>query len=429
MRIGQTFRYSRPYDATKKTIDGLPNYFHYTSSPGTKLSLLESGINPIQRISAPGGQRCPAILISSSPHKIGSPETPWQDYFDPDNGHVHYFGDNKEPSVDPTNPNGNKVLLEQFSLQSSPVLAERKLACPIIVFQRVRVGSRAKGNVQFQGFGIVTQARRVTQYDRKNNRPFSNYAFDFTLFSLTAENEEFSWDWITKRRDAALTSDETLKFAPQSWRKWVKGGSPAVARCRRRVVKLLTINTAEQTAINGSKEAKILKGVYDYYANRKSRFEALAAFVAGRVISANGVEYRPGWITPSTSDGGADFVGRLDVGTGLARAKIIVLGQAKCEKLTTPTGGNHIARTVARLRRGWIGTYVTTSYFSEAVQREVLEDKYPIVLVNGLRIAKEVDAAMHEAGVSNLNSFLDSIDATYDDQVMDRQPEELIYES
>jgi len=84
MRIGEIFRYSRPYNAREETIDGLPNFFHYTSSPGAKLALLDSGINPIQKISAPDGQRCPAILISSSPHKIGSPETPWQDFFDPD---------------------------------------------------------------------------------------------------------------------------------------------------------------------------------------------------------------------------------------------------------------------------------------------------------------------------------------------------------
>ena len=50
-----------------------------------------------------------------------------------------------------------------------------------------------------------------------------------------------------------------------------------------------------------------------------------------------------------------DFVGRLDVGSGHSTAKLVVLGQAKCEKLQSATGGNHIARTVARLRRGWIG--------------------------------------------------------------------------
>lgn len=65
-----------------------------------------------------------------------------------------------------------------------------------------------------------------------------------------------------------------------------------------------------------------------------------------------------GWITSATSDGGADFYGRLDVGSGFGQAKLIVLGQAKCESFSSPTGGNHIARTVARLRRvGWVFSY------------------------------------------------------------------------
>lgn len=171
MIIGEIFRYARPYDDTPGVVDDLPNYFHFTRSPGAKMPLLESGINPIQKISAPDGQRCPAILISSSPHKISSPETPWQDFFDPDNGHVHYYGDNKKPGADPTMPNGNKALLEQFSLQSSPEVSAREISCPIIVFKRVRVGKRAKGNVQFQGVGIVTRSSRVTQYDRLAESP------------------------------------------------------------------------------------------------------------------------------------------------------------------------------------------------------------------------------------------------------------------
>lgn len=427
MKTGQIFRYARPYDSADEIIDGLANYFYFTKSPGAKLALLESGINPIQKIIAPDGPRCPAILISSSPHKIGSMETPWQDYFDPDNGHVHYHGDNKAPGVDPTTPNGNRALLEELSLHLSPDMEDRRTSCPIMAFRRVRVANRTKGNVQFQGFGIITRAQRVTQYDRRNERSFSNYSFDFAIFSLTEEHEVFPWEWITRRRDPKLTAGESLKFAPRSWQRWVKTG--AVEPSRRRVIKLLTVHPKGQRPTLRSTEDKILNTVYDYYTNRKSRFEALAAFITQRVISASGVGYRPGWITPATSDGGADFVARLDVGTGLAGAKIIVLGQAKCEKLTSPTGGNHIARTVARLRRGWIGAYVTTSFFSEAVQREVLEDKYPIILVNGLRLAAEIDAAMHESGISVVTSFLDSIDATYEEQVMDRQPEELLLES
>jgi len=111
---------------------------------------------------------------------------------------------------------------------------------PVVCFRRVRVGSRTKGNVQFQGFGIITKVERVTQYDRRAEALFSNYAFDFAIFSLSEENEEFSWDWIPARRDGTRSSDECLRLAPQSWQIWVKEGSGVVERCRRRVVKLLT---------------------------------------------------------------------------------------------------------------------------------------------------------------------------------------------
>jgi len=268
----------------------------------------------------------------------------------------------------------------------------------------------------------------VTQFDRRNNRPFPNYSFDFAVFDQSKENEEFSWKWITARRDSSKKNAETIKLAPATWKAWVQKGSNGIELCRRRVVKTLTYTSNEQKPPKSSPEAKVLDTIYKFYSKRKSRFEALAAFVAERVISTNEHSYRPGWITPSTSDGGADFVGRLDVGSNLASAKIIVLGQAKCEKLTTPTGGNHIARTVARLRRGWIGVYVTTSYFSEAVQREVLEDKYPIILINGYRIAQELLTAMYEDGVSKAEDFLKRIDDTYEEQIMVREPEEILYE-
>ena len=106
----------------------------------------------------------------------------------------------------------------------------------------------------------------------------------------------------------------------------------------------------------------------------------------------------------------------------------MVLGQAKCEKIDSPTGGNHIARTVARLKRGWIGVYVTTSYFSEAVQREVLEDKYPILLVNGQMLAQAVQKIVHEQGLPDIKTFLENVDRGYGSQVMQRDPEEILYE-
>lgn len=426
MRIGDIFRYSRPYDPGPSVIDGLPNYFHHTFTEGQSLSLLESGINPIQKIIG-NNHRRPAILVSSSPHKIGSAETPWQDFFDPDNGHIRYFGDNKVPGNNPASPDGNKALLEQFELHTSLDRKKRLLACPIICFKRVRVGARAKGNVRFQGFGVISRAERVTQYDRKHDRPFTNYVYDFIIFSLAEENEEFDWGWVSGRRDSSLSNEEVLACSPRSWRTWVEKGPVALEKCRRRVVKLLTYTSREQRPLPGSHEWHALREIYSFYSVGKSRFEALASVVAARIIKGDGHSYRNGWITPATSDGGADFIGRIDIGTDLARVKVIVLGQAKCEKPDVATGGNHIARTAARLRRGWVGIYVTTSYFSEAVQREVLEDKYPIILVNGFRLANEVLSMVYEQGYATLDSFLNSIDKEYENQVVERDPEEILF--
>lgn len=97
MRISQVFRYARPYSPDPEEIDGFPNYFYATFSQGQKLPLLDKGINPIQKVDAIDGERLPAVLISSSPHKIGSYETPWQDFFDTDRGHIRYFGYPKKP--------------------------------------------------------------------------------------------------------------------------------------------------------------------------------------------------------------------------------------------------------------------------------------------------------------------------------------------
>jgi hypothetical protein len=88
MRIGDVYRYARPYSVLPEKIDGLVNYFYATQTGGCTLALLEKGINAIGTIEAPEGFRRPAILIRSSPHKIGSYETPWQDVFDTDNGHT-----------------------------------------------------------------------------------------------------------------------------------------------------------------------------------------------------------------------------------------------------------------------------------------------------------------------------------------------------
>ncbi len=87
--------------------DGYLNFHFLTKSIEANNLQLEKGINPSAKIKTCLGQLVrPAILISSSPNKKGSIETPWEDFYDVDNGHIRYFGDNKEPGKDPATAPG-----------------------------------------------------------------------------------------------------------------------------------------------------------------------------------------------------------------------------------------------------------------------------------------------------------------------------------
>jgi hypothetical protein len=428
LRIGEVFRYSRPYSAESAVIDGYPNHFFATNFPGHALAQLEGGINQIGYVNAPEGQRRPAILIRSSPHKIGSQDTPWQDTFDPDNGHIRYYGDNKEPGKNPAEAPGNKVLLDAFTNHSTLDNQLRIRAIPLLFYRAVTRNEKAKGYVEFNGFGIIQNVELITQYDRANERAFPNYAFDFVIFDMRAENEEFDWNWINDRRNPKLAIEDTLKKAPQSWKNWIKNGPKSLERNRRRVSKLFVATTSEQQPINNSREEAALKTIYRFYSKKKSRFEALASTIAARYIKESGGVYKEGWITPASADHGADFYGRLDIGFGFGKVKVILLGQAKCEAPDTPTSGTHIARTVARLKRGWVGAYVTTSYFSESVQREIIEDSYPILLINGKKLAETSLKIVHDDGYKSIESFLADVDTQYENKIKSRRPEELLLE-
>jgi hypothetical protein len=80
------------------------------------------------------------------------------------------------------------------------------------------------------------------------------------------------------------------------------------------------------------------------------------------------------------------------------------------------------------LRRGWIGAYVTTSYFSEPVQREVFEDQYPIVLVHGRDVAQTTVQLAHESGHKDVDAYFSTLDERYESLISHRRPEEILFD-
>lgn len=428
MRIGDILRYPAKPDPSVNEIDGLANFFHEVWLGGAALPKLDRGINPIASVAAVDGTRRPAILIRGNPHRAGSILTPWQDHFSPDTGHIRYFGDRKvDQSGYAVDSPGNKLLvIEQFPFHSGLDAESRKRAAPLLFFRGVPHAGREKGHVQFQGFGLIERAEFVSQLDQKTQRAFSNVRYDFAVMSAVSEGEELDWGWINARRDPRLSMDDCLALAPAAWQWWVKHGSTSLPRVRRMLSRLRTVSAEEQRPEVGSREARTLQAISQHYADRKHRFELLAEQVVQDVVTTSGMDYVRGWITPRSADGGADFVGRLDVGQGLGGTRLVLLGQAKCEKASAPTSGTHIARTVARLRRGWIGAYVTTSFFSKPVQAEVIDDEYPIMLLGGRQVASTVEKIMFELGANKVEAFLGELDKQYDDRVRFRQPSEIL---
>lgn len=384
IKVGQIFRV--PYRGYRSDAGGLTSYQDLTRGSHAKSADLQKGMFFYQQVTEPGQKfdRIPAFIFHSNPFKKGAEGTPWVDVVEPDAGYCLFHGDNRRAGAAPLESRGNAKFVQVQNFYADPGL--RKYAPPILVFEQVEYNGNKRGYRCFCGFGVPIRRALATQKE-KTGRYFTNLVIELVLFRLERENESFDWNWIDARRDASINSDAALLTSPTSWKDWVDGGDLAIEGCRRIVARQTVVDLSEQRRTT-TEEHKILVGVFDYYRKKRHAFEGLASFVAKKVL---GNQCRRGWVTQRSGDGGVDFVCRLDLGDRSDRLTLtpaVVLGQAKCVGLETAIGGHALARVVARLQRGWIGVFVTTGAFSRAAQLELAQDRYPIVLVNGLRLAK-----------------------------------------
>lgn len=422
LRVGEVYRYASSRDQNSPMLDGCPNYHYVTHSPGEKLALLEAGINGMAKV----GERRPAILIRSSPRKAGTEDTPWHDVFDLDHGHVRYFGDHKVTSTKPVGrTTGNAALLEAFVGHQGRTPEARVAAVPLLLFRSVSHNGKHKGYLEFCGLGIIERAERLVQRSGGEHTSFVNYVYDIALIDLCEEEDQVSWDWVAARRDENVTDQEALARAPRAWQEWVRRGNSALPRLRRQVARAKVVKVRDQRPKTSIDKAE-LDWVYQRFDGHKHAFEALASAVAARVLGAGGQNYREGWLTSRSGDGGTDFVGRLDIGSGLAGTSLVVLGQAKCVKPTSLISAEQIARVVARLRRGWIGVYVTTAAYSEKAQQEIVEDQYPIVLISGMELLRELRRMARDDFGDDLPACVEHQLSEREMAVTHRRPEEIL---
>lgn len=420
LKIGKIYRMPRPQQQDSPQVDGMDNFYYESRTPGIGFEF-QRGIHNVRNITGPNGEsRCPLIIISSTPRKAGSEDTPWRDRYDSEHGYVKYYGDNKPNRGRPENAPGNRILLELLKYYDSPNEAERlKKAVPVIFFEKCSYDGRPKGNAIFHGFGLLESIELVTQCG-KNQEYFANYLFNFCIFSLTEDNEEFNWKWIEDRCDQTKNVEDTMRYAPASWKRWIREGKESLHLVRRNISGYGLVKDVDQLPTN----PQILNDIYHYYDGRKHEFEYLAMEITMKIIEESGTACVPGWITKKSGDGGIDYILRIDIGKEkLSSVNIIVLGQAKCTDPSKATNGTDIARTVARMKRGWIGAYVTTSYFSESVQKEVKEGSYPIMMINGAKVAAVVERELFETK-QHLGEYLSRLKEKY--KQLNQIPEDVL---
>ena len=433
LEIGKVYRVSRKEKNSEvKEVDGLPNFFHETSIPhaGTQFEV-QRGIHVFAKVKGPDGkERIPMIFITSSPYKAGSEDTPWKDIFEPDQGRIKYYGDNKSSKNAPESVPGNKALLGLMQVyQTSDSEIRAKEGVPLLFFERVTVDGRFKGNLKFHGFGIATAAKRVTQYtkDKKSNRKdcFLNYQYDFVVFSLEQEHDKLDFvRWIGSRYNTLLTAEQTNQYAPQSWQDWINNGN--VEKVRRVINGNKIIRYSEQLPDLGSAEYKLLLKIVEYYTSSTKicNFEVLAMEIIKKVIESNDVTCITGWILDNFEVFKNDFVVRMDVGNDfLTGIQVPVVGHAQCIQPTQAINNEDMKHLYDVAKPGWVTAYITTSFFSESVQNKALMSRCPVIMINGKKVAEIVHDELLFNKMS-LFEYLDSLEERY--QFDNKHPDEII---
>ncbi|WP_020579907.1 restriction endonuclease [Actinopolymorpha alba] len=426
-------RYARGASPIEVMLDGYPNYYFLMASPGSSQPkiMLERGINATACVAGPDGSRRPVIAIRSSPWKAGHATNPWHDEFDLDHGHVRYYGDHK-PSTDglPGVTAGNRALLDAWRFHAGTNSDERVLAPPLLLFRSSTVhwGGRSivKGHVEFCGAALIERLEHVVQRDPVTGRSFPNILLDLAVVDMSESGDTLDLRWVDDRRDASLTAIQANRHAPQAWKRWIREGSAAIPRIRRRVVSSRVKSHEDQLPTKGSADADVLRTLYRFFDGRKHAFEHLASRVTAQLLSRSGATYRDGWLTRVGGDGGMDFVGRLDVGSPGSTTPLVVLGQAKCIAPESSVSPDQVARVVARLRRGWLGVFVTTGTFSKQAQIEVIDDQYPLVLVPGRILVEQVLRLAAADYGADLDALLADVLEGYPAAVTHRRPEEVL---
>jgi hypothetical protein len=338
-------------------------FLRWVNIPGSGM-LNSPGIRPLKNVHRAIPRGLPAYLILVTHEKSAASNlNPWDDIVDLSNAEILYWGDSKaHPTKRLDDFAGNAVLRKLFDYLLE---GKRETAPPVLHFSKPTTGV-----VKFNGLCVLDRLDLAWFYDA--GQPVRNYHARLKI--LDCDRVALAWLHHRAQSETVAALDEHPD-CPKVWHRYKKGDTVTIDIWRPEIR-----SKSSQLPDEGSDDDLLLQ-----------QLSKLPPFDFERVVVAVFEEIREVTHhiegTRPTGDGGFDFFGRFVLQRPLGYA-IHFRGEVKRYARATAVTPKDVSRLVARLSRQEYGLFVTTSYFTEQAQKEVLADAYPVHLVPGAELVK-----------------------------------------
>lgn len=307
-------------------------------------------------------------------------ETEWPDALNRETGTFVYYGDNRSAGrpIHETAVGGNRLLEKVFELART---GDRSAIPPFLCFEKFKTDEGTQ--MRFLGLacpgaqGLAGVDDLVAVWRVHSNVRFQNYRAVFTILS----EPSVARSWLQDLVDGLKPADSLV--CPPSWRTWVRSGTYTPLRCARRRLPRTRAQQMPQSAI----ERRILSRIFEELSPRE--FE----FFAAELIAMMDDRFTEIVVTKAVRDGGRDVLAKYRVGHDLHQVLLEAYVEAKKWDPDSAVGTKPMMRLVSRLKHRDLGVFVTTSFFDRQVQKELIEDNHPVLLVSGGDIARILVAA------------------------------------
>lgn len=301
-------------------------------------------------------------------------ELEWPDVLDREQGTFHYYGDNRSPGpLSRTSIGGNNLLEHVFNLLHT---GQRKLIPPFLCFEKYKTDGktycRFLGLACPGGRGLSQLDDLVAVWRVADGQRFQNYRATFTILREASISKLWLEDLVR-----GMPSCES-SVTPRTWKRWCDTGIYQPLVCERKVSPRSEADQMPKAQV----EWQVLNTVYDQFTPRE--FE----FAAAELIQLIDTRFIPSMITRPSRDGGHDVVAVYRVGHDTHQISLTAFVEAKKWKTSAAVGVKPMMRLISRLKHRDIGVFITTSYFDQQVQAELIADGHPVILVSGGDIAR-----------------------------------------